>query len=61
MFGAIAFGAYIALTSLVGIFLGVQVYGGWLSIIYGALGISMGLAGMVGAFVARPRICHKAA
>jgi len=54
MFGAIGFGAYIALTSLVGIFLGVQVYGGWLSIIYGALGISMGLAGMVGAFVARP-------
>lgn len=48
------FGAYIALTSLVGIFLGVQAGDGWLAILYGTLGISMGLAGAVSAFVDRP-------
>ena len=53
-FAAAGFGAYIALTSLVGILLGVQAGDGWLAIIYGTLGISMGLAGVVGAFVGRP-------
>lgn len=51
---AIGFGAYIALTSLVGIILGFQAGDGWLAILYGALGISMGLAGVVSAFVDRP-------
>jgi hypothetical protein len=51
---AIGFGAYIALTSLVGILLGVQAGDGWLAILYGALGISMGLAGIASAFVDRP-------
>ena len=53
-FTAVGFGAYIALTSLVGIILGVQAWDGWLAIIYGTLGISMGLAGVVSAFVDRP-------
>jgi hypothetical protein len=51
---AIGFGAFIALTSLVGIILGVQAGEGWLAIIYGTLGISMGLAGVVSVFVDRP-------
>ena len=51
---AIGFGAYIALTGLVGIFLGVQAVYGWLAILYGTVGISMGLAGVVSAFVDRP-------
>jgi hypothetical protein len=34
--------------------LGVQAGDGWLAIIYGTLGISMGLAGVVSAFVDRP-------
>jgi hypothetical protein len=53
-FAAVGFGAYIALTSLVGIILGVQAGDGWLAILYGTLGISMGLAGAVSAFVDRP-------
>jgi hypothetical protein len=51
---AVGFGAYIALTSVVGIMLGVQAGDGWLAILYGALGVSMGLAGVVSAFVGRP-------
>jgi hypothetical protein len=39
---------------MVGIMLGVQAGEGWLAILYGALGISMGLAGVVSAFVDRP-------
>lgn len=50
----IGFGSYFALTSLVGILLGLQAGDGWLAIIYGALGISMGLAGLVSAFAKRP-------
>ena len=53
-FAAVGFGAYIALTSLVGIIFGVQAGEGWLAIIYGALGISMGLAGAISTFVDRP-------
>jgi hypothetical protein len=51
---AVGFGAYIALTSLVGIIFGVQAGEGWLAILYGALGISIGVAGIVSAFVDRP-------
>jgi len=53
-FAAVGCGAYIALTSLAGIFFGVQAGDGWLAIIHGSLGITMGAAGIVGAFVARP-------
>ncbi len=51
---ATCFGVYIALTSFILTFLGVQGGNGWLAILYGALGISMGLAGAVGVFMSRP-------
>jgi len=51
---SIAFGGYIALTSAVLIFVGVQAWGGWLSITYGLLGIATGLAGVAATFVDRP-------
>lgn len=54
MAAAIGFGSYIALTSLVGILLGLQAGEGWLAILYGALGITMGVAGAASAFVKSP-------
>lgn len=44
---SVGFGAYIAITSLIGIALGVAGWDGWLAISYGALGVSMGVAGIV--------------
>ncbi len=51
----VGFGAYIFVTSLVGIVLGVQAFNGWLAILYGALGASMGLAAILCAFVSGRR------
>jgi hypothetical protein len=51
---SIVFGGYIALTSAALIFIGVQGWGGWLSITYGLLGIATGLAGVAATFVDRP-------
>ena len=48
---ALAFGAYIAVTSAAGITLGLHAGEGWLAIIYGALGVSMGVAGMAGVWM----------
>jgi hypothetical protein len=48
---ATAFGAYIAVTSAAGISLGLHAGEGWLAIIYGALGVSMGVAGMAGVWM----------
>jgi hypothetical protein len=45
---AVAFGVFIALTSAGGIVLGLRAGEGWLAILYGALGVSMGVAGIVG-------------
>src|SRR5438270_13540743 len=52
--GAFGFGIFIAVTSAAGIYFGVQVGNGWLAILYGLLGCTMGLAGVVAALVARP-------
>jgi hypothetical protein len=49
--GAVAVGGFIAITSLVGIFLGVRSGEGWLAIVYGALGVSMGAAGIAAAWM----------
>jgi hypothetical protein len=51
----VIFGCYILVTSLVGILLGVQAFNGWLAILYGALGASMGLAAIVCGFVTGPK------
>jgi hypothetical protein len=51
---ALATGSFIALTSAAGLFLGVQAGDGWLAILYGAMGVSMGIAGAVSLFVNRP-------
>jgi hypothetical protein len=51
---ATGFGGYIALTSLVLTFLGVEGGNGWLAILYGGLGVSTGLAGVVGVLSSRP-------
>src|SRR5712691_13211298 len=51
----IVLGAYIVVTSLGGIVLGVLGWNGWLAILYGALGVSMGAAGIVGALTSGPR------
>lgn len=51
---SIVFGGYIALTSVVLTIVGVQSWGGWLSISYGLLGIAMGLGGIAATFVERP-------
>ena len=48
---ATTFGAYIAVTSAAGIAFGVQAGEGWLAIIYGALGVSMGVAGIAGVWM----------
>lgn len=48
---ATAFGGYIAITSAAGISLGLHAGKGWLAIIYGALGVSMGVAGMAGVWI----------
>lgn len=48
---ATAFGVYIAVTSAAGIALGVHAGEGWLAIIYGALGVSMGAAGIAGVWM----------
>lgn len=45
---ALALGAWIAITSAIGIALGVHSDEGWLAILYGGLGVSMGIAGMAG-------------
>ncbi|HKW69162.1 MAG TPA: hypothetical protein VJP81_01135 [Candidatus Dormibacteraeota bacterium] len=47
------FGAWIAVTSAIGAALGVQSFNGWLAISYGALGVSMGAAGLVATFTCR--------
>src|SRR6266436_7812323 len=49
------FGAYIVVTSLVGAIVGVQAFNGWLAILYGALGATMGLAAILSCFVSGPR------
>ena len=49
------FGAYIVVTSLVGAIVGVQAFNGWLAILYGALGVTMGLAAILSGFVSGPR------
>jgi len=49
------FGAYILVTSLIGALLGVLGFNGWLAILYGALGASMGLAAILCTFVSGPR------
>ncbi len=49
------FGAYIVVTSLVGAVVGVQAFNGWLAILYGALGVTMGLAAILSCFVSGPR------
>jgi hypothetical protein len=48
---AVSFGAWIAITSAVGIALGVHSGEGWLAILYGSLGMSMGAAGMAGVWM----------
>jgi predicted neutral ceramidase superfamily lipid hydrolase len=50
----VLFGAYIAVTSLVGAIVGVQAFNGWLAILYGALGVSMGLAAILCGLVSGP-------
>ena len=50
----IVFGAYIAVTSLVLGVAGVYADNGWLSIMYGVLGVSMGLAGIAAMFTKEP-------
>lgn len=50
--GIAGFGAFIAATSGLGIALGVHAGKGWLAILYGGLGVSMGVAGMAGVFAA---------
>ena|ERR1700674_806280 len=52
--GALAFGTFIAITSLVGIFVGVRSGEGWLAISYGGLGVSMGAAGIAAAWMIGP-------
>jgi hypothetical protein len=47
----IGFGVYIAVTSAAGIGIGFHAGEGWLAILYGALGASMGLAGIAGVFM----------
>src|SRR5260221_533422 len=49
------FGAYIVVTSLVGAIVGVQAFNGWLAILYGALGVTMGLGAILSGFVSSPR------
>jgi hypothetical protein len=49
------FGAYIVVTSLVGAILGVEAFNGWLAILYGGLGATMGLAAILSCFVSGPR------
>lgn len=50
---AIAFGAWITITSAIGIAVGVHASEGWLAILYGCLGMSMGIAGMAGVWMKR--------
>jgi hypothetical protein len=45
---AVALGAWIAITSAIGIAVGVHASEGWLAILYGGLGVSMGIAGIAG-------------
>ena len=51
----VLFGAYIVFTSLAGAIVGVEAFNGWLAIIYGALGASMGLAAILCGLVSGPR------
>lgn len=44
----VGFGAWIVITSAIGIALGVHSGEGWLAILFGGLGVSMGAAGMAG-------------
>ena len=44
----ICFGTFIAVTSAIGIGLGIHAGEGWLAILYGGLGVSMGIAGIAG-------------
>jgi hypothetical protein len=50
----IVLGAYIVVTSLAGIAFGVLAWNGWLAILYGALGVSMGVAGVVSTLTIGP-------
>lgn len=51
---SIAFGAFIAVTSVIGIYLGFQAFNGWLAILYGSLGASMGVAGIAAVITKHP-------
>ena len=42
------------LTSVLGIVFGILAYNGWLAIVYGLLGVSMGAAGILGAWAKHP-------
>lgn len=50
----IAFGTFIVLTSVLGIVFGILAYNGWLAILYGLLGVTMGAAGIAGAWAKHP-------
>lgn len=49
--GFVGFGVFIAATSAIGIALGVHAGEGWLAILYGGLGVSMGVAGIAGVWM----------
>lgn len=48
------FGAFVAITSVAGAVIGVLAWNGWLAIIYGTLGLTMGVAGIVGVWTRPP-------
>jgi len=50
----VLFGAFIVVTSVAGAILGVQASNGWLAILYGALGASLGLAAILCGVISGP-------
>lgn len=50
----VGFGIFVAITSVAGAVIGVLAWNGWLAIIYGSLGLTMGVAGIVGVWTRPP-------
>lgn len=51
---SVGFGAFIAITSVVGAVVGVLAWNGWLAIAYGSLGLTMGVAGIAAVWTRPP-------
>ena len=52
--GCVAFGLLILITSVAEAILAIRAYGGWLAILYGSVGVSMGISGVLAPWAKEP-------